>query len=407
MLDSYPDNEKRLANNSWLRSTIEQIEATGWAAEIYDAQWRLLWISEEMKVFLDGETKELDGQSVGYGLHMLEVYGLEPWQNILTDESFKSSIETGLPFVAFDTPVPLETIPGPLVESFRPVIAKTEPQSPPPFYSTELELLQDGLPPVKINCMHTRIYDANQQLVGTAKIYGPGMRSSLLNLVTRGDPEMFERMIRLVNPGRQSVAIMFADLRGSTKLSRELSDAAYWRLITSLTKAMDDVVVKHNGIVGKHSGDGISAFFLTDDHQNSISKTIYSLILAAREIREKTVEVSKQAARDVGLKDDSIDAQMKIGLHWGSNVFMGQIVSGGRLEVTALGEEVNDCARIEESASGNQILASKSLLERLRRQDAERLSINVAAKKYRILSEISAETDKAVRDQINIPVTEL
>jgi class 3 adenylate cyclase len=407
MLDSYPDTDKRLANNSWLRSTIEQIEATGWAAEIYDAQWRLLWISEEMKVFLDGDSRELNGKKVGYGLHMLEVYGLEPWQNILTDESFKSSIETGLPFVAFDTPVPLETIPGPLVENLRPVIAKTEPQSPPPFYSTELELLQDGLPPVKINCMHTRIYDANQQLVGTAKIYGPGMRSSLLNLVTRGDPEMFERMIRLVNPGRQSVAIMFADLQGSSKLSRELSDAAYWRLITSLTKAMDDVVVKYNGIVGKHSGDGISAFFLTDDHQHSISKTIYSLILAAREIREKTVEVSKQAARDVGLKDDSINAQMKIGLHWGSNVFMGQIVSGGRLEVTALGEEVNDCARIEGSASGNQILASKSLLERLRREDAERLSVNVAAKKYRILSEISSETDKAVRDQINIPVTEL
>jgi class 3 adenylate cyclase len=44
---------------------------------------------------------------------------------------------------------------------------------------------------------------------------------------------------------------------------------------------------------------------------------------------------------------------------------MGQVVTGGRLGVTALGDEVNECARMKQTATGGALLASKALIERL------------------------------------------
>jgi class 3 adenylate cyclase len=54
---------------------------------------------------------------------------------------------------------------------------------------------------------------------------------------------------------------------------------------------------------------------------------------------------------------------------------MGQVVTGGRLEVTALGDPVNEAARIQESARDGSILASKAVLERLEAGDARDLDL--------------------------------
>ena len=51
-------------------------------------------------------------------------------------------------------------------------------------------------------------------------------------------------------------------------------------------------------------------------------------------------------------------------------------MSLGRSEVTALGDEVNEAARIEACAAGGRALASKSLIERLDSGDAMALGLD-------------------------------
>ena len=46
------------------------------------------------------------------------------------------------------------------------------------------------------------------------------------------------------------------------------------------------------------------------------------------------------------------DLTLRFGLHWGSTLYVGQIATSGRSEVTALGDEVNEGARIEACATG-------------------------------------------------------
>ena len=60
----------------------------------------------------------------------------------------------------------------------------------------------------------------------------------------------------------------------------------------------------------------------------------------------------------------------RFGLHWGSTLYVGSISTAGGNEVTALGNEVNEGARIEACASGRRALASKALVDRLDATDA-------------------------------------
>ena len=77
---------------------------------------------------------------------------------------------------------------------------------------------------------------------------------------------------------------------------------------------------------------------------------------------------ARHARRDRGAqRDPCIRLSLRFGLHWGATLYIGRILTAGRSEVTALGDEMNEAARIEACATGGRTLASKSLIERLDR----------------------------------------
>jgi class 3 adenylate cyclase len=101
------------------------------------------------------------------------------------------------------------------------------------------------------------------------------------------------------------------------------------------------------------------------------------------------------------------DCLVNVGVHWGGALYMGQVVTDGRLEVTALGDTVNEAARVQESARGGAVLASKSVLERLEAGDAHALDVETDRLRYTTLAELPDATDKARRDAGGVAVTAL
>ena len=190
-------------------------------------------------------------------------------------------------------------------------------------------------------------------------LYRSTMPESLVQRLGRGDARLFERMDRVSDPARRSAAILFADLEASGDLSRRLSSRAYFELIRDLTDLIDSSVVDRDGIVGKHAGDGGSALFLTGDFDGSESAAARAAIEAARAIRD--------GAGHLG--PDDVAVKLNIGVHWGATLMVGQVATRGRLEVTALGDQMNEGARIEAAAKDGTILASKDLVERLDHAD--------------------------------------
>ena len=86
---------------------------------------------------------------------------------------------------------------------------------------------------------------------------------------------------------------------------------------------------------------------------------------------------------------------------------MGQLITGGWLEVTALGDRVNECVRLQQSARDGQILASKTLVEHLTAADAGAVGIDPDKLLYRTLSEFSGADAKVLREAGSLPATVL
>ena len=75
--------------------------------------------------------------------------------------------------------------------------------------------------------------------------------------------------------------------------------------------------------------------------------------------------------------------------------------------MTALGDEVNEAARIEACAAGGRALASKTLIERLNASDADALGLDPGHVSYTALGHLPTATEKARRDAPAIAVCEV
>ncbi len=242
-----------------------------------------------------------------------------------------------------------------------------------------------------------RINDDTGRFIGVLYLYRGTLPESLLNRLGRGDPRLYERMERVSEPGRRPAAILFADLEASGELSRRLSSRSYFELIRDLIDLIDSCVVARAGIVGKHAGDGGSALFLTGDFDGSESSTARAAVEAARAIRDGAARLGAEGTR----------VRLNIGLHWGSTLMVGQVATSGRLEVTALGDQMNEAARIESAASGGAILASKDLVERLDAVDGRATALDPGTIAYTPLADVDGVSDKAIRDAGVIPVASI
>jgi class 3 adenylate cyclase len=207
-------------------------------------------------------------------------------------------------------------------------------------------------------------------------------------------------MTQVAKAGRRPAAILFADLEGSSALARRLSTASYFALGRRLARAADQSVIDAGGLVGRHVGDGVVAFFLAET-AGSDSAAARGCIEASRALRQAVADV---AARSELSPEDVV---LRFGLHWGANLYVGNIATAGRSEVTALGDEVNEAARIEACASGGRALASKDLIERLDPEDAATLDLDPDRVTYTSLGDLETATEKARRDAPTIPVCEV
>ena len=215
-----------------------------------------------------------------------------------------------------------------------------------------------------------RINGPGGRFVGACLLAKPAAGMSRLSAAAAlADLSHLERMRLVTSPDRRPTAILMADIEASTPLSRRLSTAQYFAFIRRLVRATDQRILDEQGVVGRHAGDGIVAFFLTET-AGSESAAARSCITAAMALRDTLAEVVERS--EIPLSDLSL----RFGLHWGATLYVGGIVTAGRSEVTALGDEMNEAARIEVSATGGRILASKALLERLNRVDAQALGLD-------------------------------
>jgi len=156
---------------------------------------------------------------------------------------------------------------------------------------------------------------------------------------------------------RQSVAIMFADIRDFTSMSERMQPEDVVEFLSDYHARMTTCIFAFGGTLDKFIGDGIMATFGTpepssDDALKAVQAGLMMkrvLISLNEERRGKQLPALRQG----------------IGIHFGE-VVAGNIGSEDRLEYTVIGDAVNFASRIEGACKdlGEDFLVSSAVVER-------------------------------------------
>jgi class 3 adenylate cyclase len=384
-----------------LAEVASYLEAARAAAWVVDEGLRLVWMSEEAIWALRPE----DDDEMMIGSHILEVLVSPRWMAMVPPEDAITLFMNTMPLILAN-PRTAETMDlSVLPEPFADLVGQIKPADhQPAMWSSTYDYVTETGRTTRLNWLANRLHDMDGTFIGASNVFTPGLRGRVMMMLSMGDESMHERMTRLTMPGRRSAAILFADIQDSGPLSRGLSSATYFALVRDLTSAVDGIVARYDGVVGKHAGDGMSSYFLTEEH-GSDSAAARAALDAARAMTLEARVVAKTLVEDSAANIDPERIRLNIGVHWGGTLYMGQLVTGGRLEVTALGDEVNECARIQECARDGTLLASKALLERLNAADADALGIDPDAASYTAIASIKGASAKAKRDAGGLAVS--
>ncbi len=389
--------ERPWSDDPRLQRLADVVDDVGWVGFLYDASWHLIWVSREGREMTGDQTPA----ALGYGTAVPIGMRRLAWTRRMTEDERLAVSTVLLAEAESDAPGTIDA-----VRAVDPALAAAAEERRGPHCGGPAFAFRTGYQPV--NGPHTpftglvvRVRDPEGGLLAGLCIVLPALPMGLSAMLMHGDEDTFARMARLATPGRRAAAVLFADLEGSAELARGLSGAAYFRLISELTELIDRAVVTRSGIIGKHAGDGVTAFFVADD-LGGASGAARAAIEAAR-----AIAVAVRDAAASALDEDEPAMRVNFGIHWGPGLYMGQLVTDGRLEVTALGDEVNECARVQQTARGGTLLVSKALLERLDAADARALAVDPDTLHYTALGDMPDAHPKTISDAGRLAVTKI
>jgi len=152
------------------------------------------------------------------------------------------------------------------------------------------------------------------------------------------------------NPGGSEVqmSMLFADIRGSTALSEQMTPIEFSRLINQFFIQSTDLIIAEDGLIEKLAGDAVAAFwgagFAGGDY---VAKTI-------------------RAARNILKAMEKENIPVGIGVHTGVAYFGAMGSAGGLVNIAAIGEEVNTAARLASKADAGELIISEKALQEAR-----------------------------------------
>src|SRR4051794_4923586 len=147
----------------------------------------------------------------------------------------------------------------------------------------------------------------------------------------------------------QTITVLFADIRGFTRISEHAPPEKIVHLLNRYFSAMTDIIFAHGGTLDKYLGDGLMALFgaPTTTPQDA-ANAVNAAVAMQRRVIAINVELRMEGLPEIGVG---------IGLHTGEAT-VGYVGSERRSEYTAIGDTVNTASRLESNSKGGEILLS-------------------------------------------------
>jgi class 3 adenylate cyclase len=152
---------------------------------------------------------------------------------------------------------------------------------------------------------------------------------------------------------RKQVTVLFADIKDSTELIRDLDPEAAQQLLDPAIHHMMDAVHRFEGTVNQVLGDGIMALFGAPiAHEDHALRACYAALAMQAAIREYTEEVRRTRG---------LELRIRVGLNAGEVVVRG---TGNDLHMdySAVGQTTHLAARMEQLATPGSIRLTTAAL---------------------------------------------
>lgn len=149
---------------------------------------------------------------------------------------------------------------------------------------------------------------------------------------------------------RSVVTVLFADIRGFTSMSEQMSAQQVSEILNEYFTEMEPIITSCNGVINKFIGDAVMAIFgepIQDkNHARNAVKCAWLMLQKVKELHKKWAKEGKPLI------------EIGVGINTGE-VFVGNIGSINRMEYTVIGDTVNLASRLE---SYNKIYKTKLLI---------------------------------------------
>jgi class 3 adenylate cyclase len=163
--------------------------------------------------------------------------------------------------------------------------------------------------------------------------------------VTPGQPDISTA----VDGERKTVTALFADIKGSTELMRDLDPEEARAIVDPVLHLMMEAVHRYGGYVAQSTGDGIFALFGAPvAHEDHPQRALH----AALAMQEELCRYADRLRAD-----GKIAVEARVGVNTGE-VVVRTIETGGHTEYTPVGHVTNLAARMQTLAPAGSIAAS-------------------------------------------------
>jgi class 3 adenylate cyclase/predicted ATPase len=149
---------------------------------------------------------------------------------------------------------------------------------------------------------------------------------------------------------RKTVTALFADIKGSTELMRDLDPEEARAIIDPALKLMIDAAHRYDGYVVQSTGDGIFALFGAPmAHEDHPQRALHAAIAMRDELHRRGEDLKRQRQPKV---------EVRIGINTGE-VVLRMVHTGGHTEYTPVGHAANLAARMQTLAPAGGVVISE------------------------------------------------
>lgn len=226
------------------------------------------------------------------------------------------------------------------------------------FNHSDEDLLQSIASSVSIAVENANLYNETVTMAenerGIRRIFQKFVPKEVLEQILKGSATGTELTEEL-----KTLTLLNIDIRGSSKLLRNLGPQKTVFLLNAYFSMMGGIVFKHKGIVDKYLGDGFLAIFgapvsSTSDADNALNAALEMI-------------ASLEALNQEHAKDSGVELKLGISVHTGE-VVVGNIGFEMKMDYTVIGDAVNDVFLLQEMSRDfpNSIIMSDTTLRAAR-----------------------------------------